>query len=301
MNGELILKSNGFAYSVDPQPVRWPHGVGMPQVCGIAVKNDLLYVANRSALYPVAVFDERGSFLRGFGRELQFTRAHGLWLDEDGSVFICDDGRHVIYHLSAEQEIISTLGTLDKPSDNGYDATVPWPHDLYTIARAGEPFNRPTDIIRAADGRLYVADGYGNAAVHRFSRDGKHELTWGGPGCEPGRFRLPHTLCEDGRGRIWVCDRENYRVQIFDGDGAFVHSIERMDQPSECWCDGQYMYILEGFGYLSVYDFDFCRVARMGYAQSLLAGAHSIAGDAKGNLYVGFIDGPYTLIRLNRI
>lgn len=301
MDGQLILSCSSFAYSVDPEPVSWPKGEAMPPICGIAVKGGKLYLANRSLLYPVAVFSEDGQFISGFGRECCFVRSHGLWVDDDGSLFVCDDGRHVIYHFSAEQEIISTLGTLDKPSDNGYDPTVPWPHDLYTITRAGEPFNRPTDIIRAADGRLYVADGYGNTAVHRFSGDEKHELTWGGPGKENGQFRLPHTLCEDGKHRIWVCDRENHRIQIFTTDGEFIHGIERMDMPSECWCDGKYMYVIEGFGFLSIYDFDYRRVARMGYPQSLLSGAHSIAGDEHGNLYVGFINGPYKLIRLNRL
>lgn len=297
----MILSSGGFSYSIDPQPLSWPAGEAMPAICGIAVKNGKLYLANRSALYPVAVFSEDGQFLKGFGRECCFVRSHGLWVDEDESLFVCDDGRHVIYHFSAEQEIISTLGTLDKPSDNGYDPTVPWPHDLYTIERAGEPFNRPTDIMRASDGRLFVADGYGNTAVHRFSADEKHELTWGGPGRENGKFRLPHTLCEDGRHHIWVCDRENHRVQIFTMDGEFLHSIERMDMPSECWCDGEYMYIIEGFGFLSIYDFDYHRVARIGYPQSVLTGAHSIAGDEHGNLYVGFISGPVKLMKLNRL
>ena len=90
-------------------------------------------------------------------------------------------------------------------------------------------------------------------------------------------------------------------MQVFDGNGNFLKSIERLSQPSECWCDGRHMYLIEGFGYLSVYDFEFRCVARMGHANSLLSGAHSITGDENGNLYVGFISGPVTLMRLNRI
>ena len=301
MNGELILRCGDFSYSVEPHPVQWPAGASEPSVCGLAERDGALYVASRNPLWPVMVFGAGGGFLRGFGRELQFGRTHGLQLEEDGSVFVCDDGRHVIHHLDAEGTLLSTLGTLDQPSDNGYDPSVPWPHDLYTVRRAGEPFNRPTGITRAADGRLYIADGYGNAAVHRFSPEGKHEKTWGGPGSEPGKLRLPHAIREDGRGRIWVCDRENFRVQIYGADGSFIHGIERMDRPSDCWFDGAYMYVIEAFGFLSVYDMDFGLAARIGYAHSMLENAHSITGDRHGNLYVGYINGARTLIRLKRI
>ena len=301
MDGELILKSGSFAYSVDPEPVRWPAGADTPSVCGLAERDGILYVSNRSALWPVMVFDAKGNFLRGFGRELHFGRTHGLQLDDDGSVFVCDDGRHVIYHLDANGETRSVLGTLDHPSENGYDPTVPWPHDLYTVTCAGAPFNRPTGITRARDGRLFVADGYGNAAVHRFSPDERHERTWGGPGREPGKLRLPHAIREDAKGRIWVCDRENFRIQIYDADGNFVHGFERLARPSDCWCDGTYMYVIESFGRLSVYDMNLELAARIGYADSMLEGAHSIAGDANGNLYVGYINGAHKLIRLNRV
>ena len=113
MDGQLILSCGSFAYSVDPEPVSWPKGEAMPQICGIAVKGGKLYLANRSALYPVAVFGEDGRFISGFGRECCFVRSHGLWVDDDGSLFVCDDGRHVIYHFSAEQE--TNIAGADSP------------------------------------------------------------------------------------------------------------------------------------------------------------------------------------------
>ena len=98
-----------------------------------------------------------------------------------------------------------------------------------------------------------------------------------------------------------MCDRENFRVQIYDTNGNFIHGIERMDRPSDCWFDGTHMYVIEGFGFLSVYDMDFNLAARMGYAHSMLEDAHSITGDRYGNLYVGYIHGARTLIRLKRM
>lgn len=301
MENELILKCGSFAYHVQPTPVQWPDGVSNPRISGLAWLNGKLYAANRSVPYPVIVFDKAGRFEKGFGASLAFGRTHGIFVEKDGSVLICDDVRHVIYHINGDGSLKDMMGTQDIPCNNGYDGTVPWPHDLYTVQRMGEPFNRPTDIIRAANGRLFVTDGYGNAAVHRFSPEGILEKTWGGPGREAGKLRLPHSLCEDALGRIWVCDRENFRTQVYDHEGNFVHTFERQGMPSDCWCDGTNMYILEMHGYLSVYDMDFRMIGRMGYEHSLLEGSHSLTGDGYGNLFVGFISGAYSLVRLERI
>lgn len=297
---QVIFRDGPWQYALQPDAVQWPAGVAQPQVCGLGWRGGQLYAANRSVQYPVAVFGPEGTFLRGFGANLGFGRSHGLFVEADGSLWLCDDAHHVVYHLDAGGGLIETMGIYGVCCDNGYDGTVPWPHDLYTTKRAGEPFNRPTGMIRHSNGSLYSADGYGNVAVHRFDAAGTWRQTWGGPGREPGHFRLPHALCEDAQGRIWVCDRENFRTQVFDAQGGFLHSFERQDQPSDCWCDGRYVYLIEGFGFLSIFD-DLTCVARLGYTNSPLFGGHSLCGDDQGNLYVGHIMGPYTLQKLVRL
>ncbi len=83
-------------------------------------------------------------------------------------------------------------------------------------------FNRPTDVAFAANGDFYVSDGYGNSRVVKFSRDGKYLLEWGKRGAGPGEFNLPHQVQLDSKGRVWVSDRENNRIQCFDAGGKFL-------------------------------------------------------------------------------
>jgi DNA-binding beta-propeller fold protein YncE len=102
-----------------------------------------------------------------------------------------------------------TLGTMNTTSDTGYDGK-----DYMTITRPGGPFNRPTNIAVGPRGDLYISDGYGNCRVHRFSTTGELKQSWGVPGIGPGQFHLPHGIATAADGRVFVCDRENDRIQI---------------------------------------------------------------------------------------
>ena len=298
---EVIYKCGDFSYRFIPHFLKWPDGK-MQQTCGVFAKNGEFFVANRSKEYPIAVFDMDGNFKRGFGSELNFNRTHGLYVTEDDKLFVCDDGRHVVYELDIYGKLEATYGTIDQPRDNGYDPTVPWPHDIYTIKRAGEPFNRPTRMIQAKNGDLYCCDGYGNVAMHKFDKDGNHLKTWGGPGAEPGLFRLPHSVWEDSKNRLWVADREGFRMQVFDLDGNFITDFKKMNYPSEPWADENYVYVVEDYGTLSIFDIEKLeKVAEIGYIGSPLHGGHSLCGDENGNLYIGHILGGYSVTKLERI
>lgn len=300
MNSEVVYRSGDFAFRFDPDFGKWPRALGEPQVSGVFVHAGELYVANRSPQYPIAVFDLNGNFLRGFGAELDFVRSHGLYVTRAGKLWVCDDRSHVIYRMDLSGNVDLTLGVRGRHSDNGYDPTVPWPHDLYTITRCGEPFNQPTRLVEAPSGDLYVSDGYANTAIHRFSPDGRLLKSWGGPGHTDTTFRLPHSLWADALGRVWVCDRENFRVSVFTGEGAFVRSFEKLLWPSEPWSDGEFVYIAESYGRISIYNLALEAVARVGYEGSPLS-AHSLCGDENGNLYAGHIHGRRTLTKLTRL
>jgi sugar lactone lactonase YvrE len=96
---------------------------------------------------------------------------------------------------------------------------------------SGKPFCRCTHSALAPNGDIYVSDGYGNAAVHKFSPDGKLLKSWGTPGTGPGEFNLPHNICCDAGGWVYVADRENDRVQIFDENGRYETQIVNMHRP----------------------------------------------------------------------
>jgi DNA-binding beta-propeller fold protein YncE len=130
--------------------------------------------------------------------------AHSIRIDPQGNIWIVDAPGHVIYKLSAEWKELMRLGT---KGASGSDAT---------------HFNLPTDIAFAPDGSLYVTDGYGSARVVKYSRDGEFLLQWGKRGKGPGEFGLPHNLVVDAQGRVYVTDRDNQRIEVFDANGKFL-------------------------------------------------------------------------------
>ena len=169
---------------------------------------DNVYVFNRGN-YPIAVFDKDGDFIRGFGHG-DFVRPHGIEIDLDDNIYLVDDDGHFIQKRNNDGEILFTLGEKGKPCK--------W--------QSGGMFNRPTDIaIHPINRDLFISDGYGNSRIHKFDSDGRHILSWGSPGTEPGEFSLPHNITILGNDKVAVCDRENFRVQIFSLDGEYIKQI----------------------------------------------------------------------------
>ena len=95
----------------------------------------------------------------------------------------------------------------------------------------GDPFNRCTHTALSPEGDIYVADGYGNARVHKYSPNGKLQFSWGEPGTDPGAFNIVHNICCDEDGWVYVADRENHRVQVFDGKGRYETQWNNMHRP----------------------------------------------------------------------
>ena len=98
--------------------------------------------------------------------------------------------------------------------------------------QSGKPFNRPTTV--AFDPKtddLYITDGYGNARVHKYSTEGEHLFSWGDYGTDPGQFNLPHSVCTDTQGRVYIADRENHRIQIFDDQGNYLEQWNNLHRP----------------------------------------------------------------------
>ncbi len=139
-------------------------------------------------------------------------------------------------------------------------------------------------MIEGNDGILYCSDGYGNAAIHRFSADGIYLGSWGEPGRQPGQFRLPHSLFQDAAGRIWVADRENDRVQIFTSQGELLYVVENLHRPTEFCTDGKYIYLSESDAGFSIFTQDVEIVAQFGFFLSPLC-FHGMAINSSGDLF----------------
>lgn len=156
------------------------------------------------AVPTVFVFDGRtGRLLAKWGEKL-FALPHLLTVDDHDNVWIADVALHQVFKLSHDGRVLLTVGTRAVPAeDNSH-------------------FNRPSDVAIAPDGSFYVSDGYGNNRVVKFSPDGKFLFAWGKKGKGPGEFDLPHGIALDGSGRVYVVDRSNKRIQIFDGEGKYL-------------------------------------------------------------------------------
>ena len=186
-----------------------PHPMSFKEATSVAVdRQDRVYVFNRSD-NPMMVFERDGSFLDTWGAG-EFQRAHGVYVAPDGNLFLVDDLDHTVKKATTSGEVLMMLGRPGYPAE--------W--------QGGGFFNRPTDAyISPVSGDLFVSDGYGNSRVHRFEPDGRHVLSWGEPGSGPGQFSLPHHLVVLRDGRVVVCDRENFRLQVFDEDGGFIRQV----------------------------------------------------------------------------
>ncbi|MHB1415175.1 MAG: NHL repeat-containing protein, partial [Chloroflexota bacterium] len=176
-----------------------PSGHSRLDVCGVAVDSrDRIYVLTRPA--QLLVYEPDGTVVTTWPAGLFTNQVHGITIGPDDSVYIADAGDHTVRKFAQDHRLLMTLGNPGVPSDTGYDAKM----GFASIVRAGAPFNTPTNTAVAANGDVYVTDGYGNARVHRFSHDGKLIQSWGAPGTGPGQFNWPHDVAVTSDGKVLV-------------------------------------------------------------------------------------------------
>jgi hypothetical protein len=173
-------------------------------IAGIGVDGkDRVYLFNRSER-PIIIVDRDGKFLHSWGDKQTFPNAHAVTMGPDDSIWLTDTFDHTVRKCTLDGEILMTIGTPGKPAP----------------PMSGLPFYQCTHVaIHPHTGELFVSDGYGNAKVHKYTPDGRLLYSWGEPGNEPGQFNLPHNICTDRDGYIYVADRHNNRVQIFTSNG----------------------------------------------------------------------------------
>jgi DNA-binding beta-propeller fold protein YncE len=207
----VTLGNRGFSADPDPQGTLWALHAGDP---------------------PLLRFDRSGKLLASFGRGM-YVGPHGLHVDAEGNIWVTDCAAFVspadagrgqgyqVFKLSPAGAVLMTLGTAG-------------------VSRAGRnSFICPSDVAVAPNGDVFVADGHdprqGQAdgdRVVKFSSDGTFVTAWGRRGSAPGEFAGPHGIALDSRGRVFVADRSNNRVQIFDGDGRFIDQWKHFGRPS---------------------------------------------------------------------
>ncbi|HEV8501428.1 MAG TPA: peptidyl-alpha-hydroxyglycine alpha-amidating lyase family protein [Casimicrobiaceae bacterium] len=287
-----IFGSGEYAYRIVDGWPKLPDGWRLGDVAGVGVdRNDRVYLFHRGE-HPLMVFERDGSFVRAWGDGV-FRRAHGVHVAPDDTLWLTDEGDHTVRHCTFDGKVLVTIGVPD--------AAAPF--------MSGEPFRRCTHTALSPDGEVYVSDGYGNARIHKYAPDGRRLMAWGRPGTGPGEFNLPHNIGCDADGWVYVADRENHRIQVFDGDGRFETEWRGLHRPSGmhlphgrcpvCYVGeiGPYYEFNRGAPNLgpriSILANDGKLLARIGVEPAAGEGPgqflspHGLAVDSRGDLYVG--------------
>lgn len=187
-----------------------------------------IFALDRGA-HPVVVFDSDGNFLSAWGENANFATVHGLYIDAEDNVYVADCRSHLVSKFTPDGKLLRDWGTRDTPSPTFY----------------GLPFNQPTGVAFGPSGRMYVSDGYGNLKVQVFTPNGDFLKSWGSFGTGPGEFAVVHSLDVDEDERVYVCDRENRRIQIFDEDGRYITEWTGLRLPVDVRVKGDTVYVLE--------------------------------------------------------
>ena len=196
---EPIPKLN---YEAVPDFFKLPPGEHFVEVAGVAVNpKGHIYVFHRGK-HPLMEFDGNGKYLRSIAEDL-FVTAHTVRVDAEDNIWTRDVGAHVVLKLSPDGRVLLSLGQVRTPGDDVLH------------------FNQPTDVAFDGEGNIYVADGEGNSRVLKFNKFGNPVSGWGMKGSGPGQFDLPHSITIDGD-LVYVGDRENARIQIFDLNGRYL-------------------------------------------------------------------------------
>ena len=226
-----------------------------------------------------------GKILNSWGANL-FIMPHGLTVDKNNNVWVTDVGLHQVFKFSHDGRLLMKLGV----------AKIPGNDSLH--------FNLPTDIAVNDDGSFYVSDGYGNSRVVKFSATGKYLFEWGRHGNKPGEFDIPHAITLDSKGNVYVADRENNRIQVFDSTGIFIKELMNNEQvaqiPSIAIDNNQQLFAID-YDHKdttvigsTIFRYDstgkVCmKFSSAGINKRELAWYHDISVDKDGNVYVGDI------------
>ena len=286
----MPIGSGRFTYETEEGWAKIPEGHEFPDASGVTVDSDgNVYILNRGP-HPVIVLDKNGNFLRSFGEGEFDQRAHGIHAGPENYIYTINDNQHCIKKYTREGKLVMVIGKQGKPAEK-------W---------TGLPFNRPTNVaVSPNTGDIYITDGYGNSSVHRYSAEGKHIISWGAPGCDPGEFQIPHNVVVDQDENVYITDRENYRLQVFDCNGNLKAIWQNIYRPQALCIDregiiyiGEMLMQRDLFDYpkvghrLNVYNKKGERLARIGDPDigdgpNQFIAPHGFAVDSQGNLYVG--------------
>ena len=224
-----------------PNFLKFPANLYMGEGIGVATNSKgHVFVYTRSQETRLFEFDQKGNFVREIGEGLYgFAFAHAVRVDPQDNIWAVDEGSNMVIKFNPEGRVVLLLGRRPEPTDAG--AATP-------AASASTPgpyfFDRPTDVAWDAAGNIFVADGYGNSRVVKYDKDGRFMASVGTRGAEPGQLNTPHTIAADAKGNIYVGDRGNGRIQVFDNDLKLKAIYDKVGAPwAVCITPGPHQYL----------------------------------------------------------
>lgn len=289
----VLIGENEFIYRITG--LNWgniPNTWSYKEATSVAVDSeDNVFVFNRGDI-PVIVFNPEGDVIDTWGEGI-FSSPHGITIDNNDDIFCVDVGDHSVRKFSKNGDLIFEIGTQGIPSE----------------PMSGVPFAKPTHVaIDQNTNEFYVSDGYSNARIHKYSPNGEYLFSWGESGTNQGQFNIVHNIEVDSNGTVYVADRENHRIQVFDKDGKYQTQWINMskaaalciftENQTELMLVGEYFAGIKGNSMgtnlgprLSVLDLSGNVLARIGknsYGSEpgRFFSPHGIAMNSKGDIYV---------------
>jgi len=282
-----------LGYKAVPDWPDLPAGWNFGEVAGVAAGAGGRVLLFHRGPHPIMEFESGGKFVRSWGDGMiswfpgpntptygliparpacDSCGAHSVRIDPEGNIWTIDAGGHVVVKMNPKGRVILQLGRKG------------------VLGTGRGNFNMPTDVAFAPNGDFYVTDGYGNSRVVKFSREGQYLLEWGTKGSGPGEFLLPHAVVLDARQRVYVSDRENRRIEVFDSGGKFLtqwaniggFSGLAITKDQQIWAAGGGNVVL-----LNLEGQILGRLAPPGNLPGQVSAAHGIAVSDAGEVYVG--------------
>ena len=220
-------------YRSVPNFLKLPPDLYLGEVVGVAVNSrGHIFVFSRgnttgpaygASAAQLLEFNSDGTYLREIGHNLYaWSFAHSVKIDKQDNIWVADKGSDMVIKFDPEGRVLMVFGRKQEASDEG---TEPLKHPKPPLPPVDGMFRQVTDMAWDAEGNTYISDGYINSRVAKVDKNGKWLKSWGEPGDQPGQLNTPHSIAVDAAGNVYVADRGNRRIQVFDGNGKFLRQI----------------------------------------------------------------------------
>jgi DNA-binding beta-propeller fold protein YncE len=220
-------------YVADPNFLKLPPDTHLGEAVGVAVnsKGHIFVFSRGNSTGPaygasaaqLLQFLPDGRFVREIGHNLYaWSFAHSVRIDKDDNIWVADKGSDMVIKFNPEGRVVMVFGRKQEASDEG---TEPLKHPKPPLPPVDGMFRQVTDMAWDAAGNTYISDGYVNSRIAKADKDGVWLKSWGEPGDKPGQFNIPHSVVVDAQNNVYVADRGNRRIQVFDTDGKFLRQI----------------------------------------------------------------------------